>query len=86
MYNQKHYAWEAKMKKSRWKNIQILEYLLMQGHSKISLEQLKIMGFDFTAAHIPHKDENNFQVFQYGNIGMRIVSKTDCELFNIKTK
>ena len=31
IYKQKHYVWEAKMQKSRWKNIQVLEYLLKKG-------------------------------------------------------
>ena len=82
-YKQKHYAWEAKMLRSRWKNIQLLEYLLRNGYRFIFIEQLKIMGFDFEAGHAPFKDEKDFSSFRYGNIIMRLISTTECELFNI---
>lgn len=83
IYKQKHYAWEAKMLRSRWKNIQVLEYLLKNGHKIILMEQLEIMGFDFEAAHVPYKNEKNFVTYRYGNIEMLLISKTECELLYI---
>ena len=82
-YKHKHYAWEVKMQKARWKNIQILEYLIKQGYFRVLQEQLKIMGFDPTAAHVPQMDDQNLPVLRFGNIGMRILSKTECEIFTI---
>jgi len=84
IYKQQNYSWEVEMQKARWKNIEILEFLLKDGHSRISLEQLKIMRFNFNAAHIPHTDEQNRSVFKYGNIAMCIISKNECELFYTK--
>lgn len=80
IYKQKHYSWEVKMQKSRWKNIQMLENLLKNGHKVITMGQLEIMGFDLEAAHVPYKDDKNFTTYRFGNIEMRLISKTECEL------
>ena len=83
LYKLENYAWEVTMQKARLKNIQVLEYLLNKKTFKISDEELKKMGFDFCAAHIPHKDEQKRFVYRYGNIGLRLISGTDLELFQI---
>ena len=83
LYKLENYGWEVNMQKARQKNIQILEYLINKKTFKISEEELKKLGFDIHAAHIPHKDEQKRFVYRFGNIGMRLISGTELELFYI---
>jgi hypothetical protein len=82
-YQLKTYPWEIKQFKARRKNIQILEYVIASGKTTITLSELKILGFDFRAAHIPYIDKEQLKTFRYGNIGMKIISEKECEIFNI---
>lgn len=82
-YDQENYVWENRQFKARRKNIQIVEYLMFQKKTKVLFSELKILGFDSGASHIPFSDNDGFQIFRYGNIGIKILSKTECELFKI---
>ena len=82
-YRLNNYQWETDQFKSRRRNIQILEYAIRLGNTVITFSELKILGFDFGAAHIPYIDKENFKTFRYGNIGMKIISEKECEIFNI---
>lgn len=84
IYQREVYEWEVKMQKARRKNIQILENLLERRITKVNHEELTKMGFNEESAHVPHKDEDDNLVFRYGNIGLRIISTSECELYNMK--
>jgi hypothetical protein len=83
-YEKKIYSWEIKQFKGRRKNIKILEYVMLSGRTIISLRQLKILGFDFDAAYISLIDEDKNQIFRYGNIGVKSISKKLFKLSHIK--
>ena len=83
-YEQKIYSWEIKQFKGRRKNIKILEYVMLSGRTIISFRQLKILGFDFDAAYISLIDEDKNQIFRYGNIGVKSISKKLFKLSHIK--
>lgn len=83
-YQQKTYPYEIKQFKGRRKNIKILEYVMLLGRTIISLRQLKILGFDFDAAYISLIDEDKNQIFRYGNIGVKLISKKLFKLSHIK--
>lgn len=83
LYNQKIYVWEIKQFKARRKNIQILEYLMIQKKTIVPLSELKTLGFDTQASYIHFTDENDIQIYRYGNVGLKTVSKTEYELFKM---
>lgn len=82
-YNQKNYEWENKQFKARRKNIQILEYLMNQNILKLTINDLKKIGFDLDAALLPFKNELKQPVYRFGNLLITILTATDCEIKNI---
>jgi hypothetical protein len=80
-YLQQTYPWEIKQFKARRKNIQILEYVIKDGKTTLSLSELKILGFDYEAAYIPFIDKENFKIFIFGNIAMKILSEKYCKIY-----
>lgn len=85
LYKKNVYDYEFKMQKARLKNIQVLEYLINNGHSKIEINQLTLLGFDLNAAYLASIGSDNSRSFFYGNIEMRLVSETSCKISYIKT-
>ena len=78
------YPWDVAMFKARRKNIQIVEYLFEKGYCRILYHELIQMGFDPSAAYSPVQGEDGASYMRYGNIGLRIISKTECILVNLK--
>ncbi len=83
LYAQKIYKWENSQFKARRKNIQILEYYHSQNIFKLTIEDLKKIGFDLNASYLPLKNELNQTVFRFGNIIFILLSSTDCEIKKI---
>lgn len=69
-YKKEHYAYENKLFKGRLGNIQILEHLYHRGTRKTNDTVLRSMGFDFEAAIMPYRNEENLDVFRFGNLGL----------------
>jgi hypothetical protein len=84
LYKLENYAWEIKMEKARKKNMQVLEGLINRNILKINEQELYKMGFDITVAYIPFKDEDQKYVYRFGNIAVRLISKTEFEIFTLK--
>lgn len=83
LFNLKTYDWEIKQFKARRKNIQILEYLYNQGKIRVTLDDLKLIGFEENCAIIPSKNEQKKIVFRFGNILLTIISEKEGELTKI---
>ena len=83
-YHQEVYSWEVKMLKSRNNNIQILEYLWKKKILSIQEEELTKFGFDFMAGYMFNVIEIGSIMFRYGNIGLKLLSNNEAELFEFK--
>ncbi len=73
---QKTYPWEIKMAKVRRKNIQILEGLYQRNEKEISPNSLAKCGFDMDAAMLPSINNENKNVFRFGNLGLVAMSQS----------
>ena len=82
-YQLKTYPWEIKQFKARRKNIQILEYLYNQRKLKVTLDNLKLLGFTVECAIIASKNEQKQSVFRFGNTLLTIISDKECEISKI---
>ena len=78
------YSWEVKMLKARNKNIQILEYYWKNKMFIIQEEDLKKFGFDFMAGYMYISDDEGTSIFRFGNIGLKLLSNNQAELFEYK--
>ena len=83
---QSKYKWLLLVQKAIWKNFHILEKLLKREIFNINLKELKLLGFDPEAAYIGAKDEQDRTVFKYGDVGLVIINKNECEIINLKPK
>jgi hypothetical protein len=83
-YHQEVYSWEVKMLKARNKNIQILEYYWKNKMFIIQEEDLMKFGFDFMAGYMYISDDEGTSIFRFGNIGLKLLSNNQAELFEYK--
>ena len=78
------YEWEIEMRKQRRMNTRILEALYKRKIFRITFDVLKKMGFVNNAGYVPDLDEQQRNVFRYGNIGLILLSNIECELIILK--
>jgi hypothetical protein len=72
------------MLKARNKNIQILEYYWKNKMFIIQEEDLMKFGFDFMAGYMYISDDEGTSIFRFGNIGLKLLSNNQSELFEFK--
>lgn len=81
--SQADYPLEHAMHKARIKNVRILDDLYQRGFFKVTMDTLKILGFNHNIGMIPQKDKLGRNYFVYGKIALLLTSSTECELISI---
>ena len=79
-----YYQWEVEMAKARLGNIKILEYLYNLKVEKITLKELRNMGFVIECNYYPYSEKENIKIYRFGNVGIIHTTNKDVTILKIE--